>query len=93
MNGLIDSLYIPTLNPDAFSELDKTRLEKFEVSASEPVNWGANLHVCDVVKDKDSDFYTVTIEEASPDDCSSLCEYLEKFMLSNGWTIKVITEW
>lgn len=89
INRLIEALYYPTDN-DYMFRVDKDRLKKYDIDESEPINWG-DLK-CSEVK-ADGGLYTVTIDEASPGACPTLCEYIEKYMASRGWNVKCETEW
>jgi hypothetical protein len=91
VNMLIDALYIPTIGEHTRIP-DKQRIKFFDIDFSEPVNWGGGLHCCEVKEFADGSFL-VTLEEASPNDCQTLCEYIEKYMNSYGWTVRVETEW
>ncbi len=88
---LIDALYIPTKG-ERTTVTDKERIKFFEIDFSEPVNWGGGLHCCEAKEFADKSFL-VTLEEASPNDCPTLCEYIETYMASYGWEVKVETEW
>lgn len=87
---LIDALYIPVENGSVLTQVDRTRLEHFEIDGNEPINFG-NLK-CVLVEAKEG-FFKVTIDGASPNDCPSLCTYIEKYMAIYGWAVVVIAEW
>ncbi|HEY0088892.1 MAG TPA: hypothetical protein VGB37_08615 [Candidatus Lokiarchaeia archaeon] len=88
VNKLIDSLYIP-IEGDRIDKVDLKRIKLFKID-SEPINWG-DLGCAEV--EKHGDFYLITIEEASPENCPTLCEYIEKYIKSWGWDVKCQTEW
>ena len=91
VNNLIEALYIPV---DGFSNVtkgDPVRIKHFEIDDREPINWG-DLKCCEVKKFQDGSFLVI-IDEASPGDCTTFCDYIEKYMKSYGWSIKAETEW
>lgn len=95
VNLLLQNLFRPCEDERAehgctFSA-DAEKLKKYGLD-KEPINWG-DLKVCEVIKDRDSETYIVSIEEASPDGCPALCEYVEKFMELWGWNVNCKTEW
>jgi hypothetical protein len=90
VNELIDALYIP-IKGERRNRVDEDRVKHFEVDRSEPINWG-DLKCCEVKEFKDGTFL-VTIDEASPGDCPSLCEYITTYMKSYGWEVQIETEW
>lgn len=89
VNKLIDGLYCPSQG-DITETVDYSRLEKFGIDKKEPINWGA-LHCIHV--ELIGDIWDVTIEEAMPASCPTLCSYIERFMKSWGWDVRVNTEW
>ncbi len=88
VNRLIESLYKPHEKYQFVR--DAERCEKFSVE-EEPINWG-DLK-CNEVKRFDDGSYLVVIDEASPKDCQTFCEYIENFMKEWGWSVRVETEW
>lgn len=90
INDLIQALYIPVAG-DNERKVDPVRLKAFGVDDTEPINWGA-LKCVDVQKFENGSFLA-TIDEASPGDCPSLCEYITTYMMSWGWQVRVQTEW
>jgi hypothetical protein len=87
-NRLIEALYRPTKENRTFTP-NGYALNKYNIDADEPINWGdlkANVL-------KENDYYLIVIDEAAPDDCPTLCEYIEKYLTAWGWDVKVITEW
>ncbi len=91
VNTLIDALYIPILGADNLIKTDPERFKQFNIADYEPVNWG-DLY-CTGANKLDDGTFEAFIEEASPGECTSLCSYIEKYMASYGWTVKVTTEW
>jgi len=87
---LINALYIPVEDGEVLTRVDPARIEHFEIDRTEPINFG-DLH-CAHVEDK-GDYFEVTIEEAAPMSCPTLCAYIEKYMAAYGWPIVVVTEW
>ncbi len=90
VNRLIVALYIPCQKDDIEFKLDSKRIKYFKID-QEPINWG-DLK-CNEVKKFDDGSYLVVIDEASPDGCPTFCSYIEKYMTSWGWSVKVETEW
>lgn len=88
INKLIDGLYCPT-EGDITEVIDYGRLEKFKINPSEPINWGS-LN-CSEVNYKDG-IYEAVIYDAEPLACPTLCNYVERFMKSWGWDVRVLTE-
>lgn len=91
VNRLIDALYIPVEGWNGVTKADKKRIEHFGIDDGEPINWG-DLKCNEVKKFEDGSFLVV-IDEAAPKDCQSFCEYIEKYMRSYGWEVRVETEW
>ena len=90
---LLAALYVPTKQSTEHSTLtriDPGRLAAFGIDASEPVNWSA-LSCVEIGETADG--FTVVIDEAMMDECPTLCAYIEEYMLSWGWNVKVETEW
>ena len=87
-NRLLQSLYIPHHEKEFVC--DELRTGVFGVS-KEPINWG-DLKCCDVC-DTGYGKYLITIDEASPNECPNLCEYVRSFLAAWGWNVEVITEW
>jgi len=86
-NSLLDALYRPTIEGTL---IDNSRLKRYKIDKSEPVNWGGGLYA---TVDKEADGYLITVEEAAPDECDTLCDYVEKYLTAWGWPVKVVTEW
>lgn len=86
---LIAALYIPCEGP-RLRKVDTARLEHFGIDGAEPVNWGS-LRCLEV--DEADGFFEVTVEEAAPDSCPTLCGYIERYAAEAGWKVRVATEW
>ncbi len=91
-NRLLDALYIPDETDDGrlIYKRDPVRCAQFGIE-EEAVNWG-DLKCVGVDAFTDGRFL-VTIEEASPDGCPTLCGYLERHLKLIGWNCQVETEW
>ena len=87
---LLQSLYKPYEGEEIF-KLDLFRLRHFKINHTEPINWGS-LRCVEAKKFADGTFL-VTIDECAPDACPTLCEYIEKYMRSYGFEVRVVTEW
>lgn len=90
VNKLIDALYI-VKEGDGLTQADWKRIKQFKIDGKEPINWG-NVGCFEVKAFADGTFL-VTIDEAAPKDCPTLCDYIQRFMKSWGWDVKVETEW
>jgi len=85
-NDLLQVLY----KPSVFGLIpDWRKIKACKIDSGEPINW-ADLK-CGV--ERKGDCFLVTIEEASPGVCPSLCEYVEKWLTAWGWNVIVETEW
>lgn len=94
INTLIEALYIPLEDFKSLTKVDPIRIKHFKIDDTEPINWG-DLKCNEVVKlvgDSMYD-YKAVVDEASPGECESLCEYLETHLGSWGWQVCVETEW
>lgn len=89
VHSLIAALYIPCEGP-RLTKVDPARLERFGIDGSEPVNWGS-LRCLEA--DEVGGFFEVTVEEAAPYSCPTLCDYLERYAAEAGWRVRVVTEW
>jgi len=92
-NQLIGCLYKVGLDDEGQTHfyIDPERCKEYKVDVDdEPVNWG-HLHCFDVIPK--NDYFEVWVEEASPDCCKTLCEYLEEYLEKSGYNVKVRTEW
>jgi len=91
---LLAALHVPTKqSPEQpnISRIDPGRLAAFGIDAREPVNWTALS--CGEVSEETEGIFYVTINEAMPGVCDTLVAYIEEYMLSWGWKVKVETEW
>jgi hypothetical protein len=86
---LLESLYKPCVTDYGQFMPDHQRIKKLGIDKNEPINWGDLSSSVE----KKGDCYIVTIEEASPGDCPSLCDYIEKYLKAWGWNAEVKTEW
>ena len=91
VNDLINALYIPIKGWNRITKADHKRIKHFGIEDGEPINWGALK--CNEVKKFDDGSFLVVIDEAAPNDCQSFCEYIETYMRSYGWDVRVETEW
>lgn len=91
VNKLIDNLYKPSMDVDNNNTFvtDRDKLKKYNLT-EEPLNWG-DLQCTEVIRKGNE--YEVLIEEASPDCCHMLCEYIESYMKGWNWLVNVKTEW
>ncbi|MBP9079059.1 MAG: hypothetical protein KBF80_02275 [Flavobacteriales bacterium] len=89
---LLSALYIPVVTEDGrlIYQRDHVRCELFGVE-EEAVNWGALK--CAQVDAFADGRYRVIIEEASPDGCPTLCDYVARHLALIGWSCEVETEW
>lgn len=91
VNELLDSLYIHTLERPHCR--DAMRIKYYGIDDNEPINWG-DLKCCEVVEVLDEEYqFIITIDEASPNECPTLCEFIRKHMQAYGWNVIVKTEW
>src|SRR3989337_1831607 len=95
VDGLLHHLYKPctdkrTKDGHTFVA-DMHKVKKYWLE-EDAINWG-DLSCTDVIKDRDSGLYLVTIEECSPNGCENLKEYIEDHMAKWGWCVNVKTEW
>lgn len=88
VNNLIAALYKP--HEELEFVRDAERCLEYGVD-EEPINWG-DLK-CNTVEKFFGGNYLITIDEASPNSCPTLCEYIERFMRKWGWDVRVVTEW
>lgn len=58
---------------------------------TDAINWG-DLK-CSIVKALADGRFIVVIDEASPDACPTLCDYIQRHLKMNGWDCEVETEW
>lgn len=91
-NKLLESLYKPKKPTKERTWLfvpDWYRIKMEGIDRTEPINWGG----LKATIDKREGLYIVTIDEASPGECQTLCEFVEKYLTSWGWPVMVETEW
>jgi hypothetical protein len=105
-NELLKVLYTPCEDSSLFVP-DFEKIEKLGIDSGEPVNWmdlKANIELIDKLDVNDFDLreivkskrnvFIITIDEASPGACPTLCAYIEKYLTIWGWdNIIVETEW
>lgn len=92
VNRLLELLYSPKVQDDENNSMfvpDWRRIQEAGINKDEPINW-VDLKAG---VEKRLGYYLVTIDEAEPGSCPTLCEYIEKYMHSWGWNIRVETEW
>jgi hypothetical protein len=87
---LLDALFVPRINPDGTFDykVDPARLEWFGINI-EPINW-ASLRCVEVTGPAP---FEVIIDECAPNECPTLCAYLETYLGAMGYECEVITEW
>lgn len=85
---LLLMLYSPILTEGLWRPNWST-VEIMGIDKSEPVNW---TDFKSSVEDKNG-YYLVTIDEAAPHKCPTLCAYIEKYLTAWGWNVRVETEW
>lgn len=90
-NKLLDALFIPSKDDEGVITWfqDSARCELFGIDENEPINWGD----LSASVSENADGITVCIEEAAPNECPTLCEYVRSGLESMGWTVEVETEW
>jgi hypothetical protein len=84
---LLHCLYKP--DNDLMFVADLHKIAESGISLSEPINWGG-LNIS-VVRIRDK--FIITLDEASPEECPTLCAYFEDHLTSWGWDVEVKTEW
>jgi hypothetical protein len=88
-DDLLQCLYKPSLKGNILFIPDWSKIKRMGIDSSEPVNW-ADLKS---TVEKKEGYYLITIDEASPGDCQTLCDYIYKYISSWGWNVQVETEW
>lgn len=83
-NRLLQSLYIPVKDERQWIK------DKHLVMNEEPINWGDLSATVEVICEGR---YLVIIEEASPDNCPELCNYIQQYLEAWGWDVEIRTEW
>jgi hypothetical protein len=87
-NRLINSLYKPTIDKRLFIA-NRKFIDSQDIDCDEPINWGS----LSATVSKKEGLYIVTIEEANPGNCPTLCEYVAGYLTAWGWPVLVETEW
>mgnify|MGYP001612714526 FL=1 len=82
---LIERLYKPVMSGSGV-RVDNRLAKKF---LREPINWGD----LGASVERHGAIWIVTLEEASPGDCPTLCKYVRGWMERWGWECVVQTEW
>jgi len=83
-NWLLQQLYCPDTKRGAIYRTD----ERFD---EEPINWG---DLSAAVDKRPDGVFVISLEEAAPDDCPNLCDYIRGWLVKWGWeSIEVVTEW
>ena len=88
-NDLIHVLYKPCKDSKLFVP-DWGKIKRMKINPKEPVNW---MSLKATVEFEDT-LFTVTIDEAMPGECPTLCAYIEKYLVAWGWdNVQIETEW
>jgi hypothetical protein len=88
--SLIQALYRPSKD-DGILKVDPSRIIQLCPGADdEPINWGS---LSATVTKQENGTYLICIDEAAPDDCPCLCNYIAEHMDAWGWAVDVITQW
>lgn len=99
-NRLLENLYVPNNKLTYRDEItncwitDSKKITELGLD-NEPINWG-DLKCCDVEyieSGSDGAHYRITIDEAAPDACPNLCDYISSYLTAWGWRVDVVTEW
>lgn len=91
-NQLLNSLFIPYKDEEGNQTtiVDRKRLEYFQINPGEPINFSDLSATCTL----ENGVYKIIIEEAAPDSCQTLCEYIETYLKAWGYdNFSVETEW
>lgn len=93
VNWLISRLYYPHRRLGSRVNLSASRCKMLGIAAGvrdEPINWGDLSGAVE----RDKGAWIVCLEEAAPDDCPLLCQYIAGWLLKWGWANVVVeTEW
>lgn len=90
---LLAALFIPKENCHVITVPDWNRIKQFGIDTSEPINWGDLSCVVELISESE-DTYAVIIDEAAPNACPTLCDYISRHINSYGWKVtEVKTEW
>ena len=84
-----DWLLARLYEPDAETGAHASPLENG--MRDEAINWG-DLSCSDVRQFTDGR-WQIVLEEASPGQCPSLCEYVRHWLTKWGWEVEVATRW
>jgi len=88
-NDLIHVLFRPVKNSSLFVP-DWSKIKRMGINRYEPINW---MSLRATVEFED-DTFLVSIDEAMPEQCPTLCGYVQKYLTLWGWdNISVETEW
>ncbi len=87
VNRLLEAIYTPVMDERKFVVNQET-LERLGLG-NEPFNRGALHASCE----ETAEGFWVTIDEAEPQQCPMLCEYIRKHLAAWGWNVEVETEW
>lgn len=90
VNKLLHNLKKPSDSDSSCFIPDFQRIKNFKINKKEPANW-AHLNCAGVHESAEK--WIITIEEASPDHCPTLCGYIQRYMTAWGWDVIVETEW
>lgn len=85
-NMLLEALLIPTHDG---VKRDAARCDFFGID-EEPINFGSLNATCE---EQECGKLLVTIEEAAPNECPTLCDYVRRYLAAWGWGVEVETEW
>lgn len=86
-SAILDYLYLPDLSK--MRVFDRERAMKFKIDLQELANWASLSASCD----EEPTGLVVTISEASPNECPTLCDYVRRYLAAWGWDVEVETEW
>lgn len=90
VNRLLDSLFIFNVYGGIFQR-DPLRCKQYNIE-EEPINWG-DLKCCEVIHPSGNDPFIVLIEECAPNECPTLCAFIQEGLRSMGWDATIKTEW
>lgn len=84
---LLQCLFSPSNKSKFVPDFDK--IVSLGIDKGEPINWG---DISSTVETK-GDVFIITLQEALPGCCPTLCEYIKSYMTAWGWDVEVKTEW
>ncbi len=90
---MLDQFSLKELKEIVNHLLEEHNLKEF--AKEDAINWGdlKCVESCYIVNDEDKKYFSVLIEEASPD-CCKLTEYLTKRLVELGYNkVEIRTEW